>query len=123
MNIDAASSEKDFGLDASVSVNILDNDIRASIAEGMKVTTALNPNPPQDGRNAEAEKVSEDEPEAIQSTLGSVIVDATEIASSETKASAFATGSTTAVGASVAVNISLSDIKTKLGATAVPDSG
>ena len=54
-------------------------------------------------------------PSASRWACGGVVVDATEIGASETKASAFATGSTSAVGASVALNISLSDIKAKVG--------
>ena len=104
---------KDMGIDGSVAVNILDNDVRASIAAGTRVKTTATE------REMEAppeKEVADDEPEAIEITAGSVIVSATEISENETKASAFATGSTTAVGASVAVNISLSDVLAKLGA-------
>ena len=89
---------KDMGLDASVSINMLDNNIVAAIAEGTPViTTSTEEGDAGDGL----------EP-------GVLIVRATEEDATETKASAFATGSSTAVGASVAVNISLSDIQAKL---------
>ncbi|MBR6219246.1 MAG: hypothetical protein IKQ80_01635 [Clostridia bacterium] len=117
VNVDA-DSEKDVGLDASVSLNILDNDILASIAKYTVVKTTRDDSAVDDGEEDEDEEedeVGEDEPEPIKVGRGGVAVDATEIGASETKASAFATGSTTAVGASVALNISLSDIKAKVG--------
>ena len=117
VNVDE-DSEKDVGVDASVSLNILDNDIIASIAKYTVVKTTRDDSAGDDGEedeDEEEEEIGEDEPEPIKVGRGGVVVDATEIGASETKASAFATGSTSAVGASVALNISLSDIKAKVG--------
>ena len=117
VNVDE-DSEKDVGVDASVSLNILDNDIIASIAKYTVVKTTRDDSAGNDGEedeDEEEEEIGEDEPEPIKVGRGGVVVDATEIGASETKASAFATGSTSAVGASVALNISLSDIKAKVG--------
>ena len=117
VNVDE-DSEKDVGVDASVSLNILDNDIIASIAKYTVVKTTRDDSAGDDGEEDEDEEekeIGEDEPEPIKAGRGGVVVDATEIGASETKASAFATGSTSAVGASVALNISLSDIKAKVG--------
>ena len=111
---------KDFALDAAVSVNILDNDVRAAIAKGGQVTTTAKPDASDDAvapAKAEDEE-EEDLPEEIDVTKGALIVSATEVGASETKASAFAAGSTTAVGASVAVNVSLSDITAEMNAAA-----
>ena len=114
---------KDFALDAAVSVNILDNDVRAAIAKGGQVTTTAKPDASDDAvapakAEDEEEEEEEDLPEEIDVTKGALIVSATEVGASETKASAFAAGSTTAVGASVAVNVSLSDITAEMNAAA-----
>ena len=71
-----ADATKDFALDASVAINILDNNITAKIAEGMKVILS-----------------------------GDLSVNAKEDSETETTASAFSVGESTAVGASVALNI------------------
>ena len=118
------AGEKDIGVDASVAINILDNDIYAAVAEGTKVKTTAVPGVDDPDRNAgkkeqqEEEETEEDEPEDIEIHNGAVIVSATEVSANETKSSAYATGSTTSVGVSVAVNVSLSDIEAKLGSGA-----
>ena len=99
---------KDIGVDASIAINMLDNAIEASIAEGTPVTTTAT------GKGDEPA----DEGTEISVTPGALIVHAVETGANETKGSAFATGSATAVGASVAVNVSLSDIKASLGSGA-----
>ena len=110
-------SEKDTGVDASLSVFIVDNDVVASIAKGTNVTTTakadaeLKPsftvNKPKDGDSNDSE--------LVKVTSGAVVVQASESGKTMTKSSAFSTGSNTAVGASVAVNVALSDIKAEVG--------
>ena len=117
---------KDFALDAAVSLNILDNDVRAVIAEGGSITTTAVADDEETEDETEEdieeeeveEEKEEDAPEEIEVTPGSLVVSATEVGSNETKASAFSAGSATAVGASVAVNVSLSDIAATLDAAA-----
>ena len=133
-NQQEGAGEKDLGVDASVAINILDNDIYAGIAKGTGVKTTAIPGVNDPERHVKEEKKSlsektndqetanedtgEDEPKDIEIRNGAVIISATEVSENETKASAFATGSTTAVGASVAVNVSLSEIEAALGAGA-----
>ena len=105
-----SDAEKKTGLDASVTLNILDNDIRVEIAEGTKVRTTA-PASVQQG-------LLTDDKKKIQPILGGLIVSSEEESTSETMASAYATGATTAVGASVAVNVSHSNINTKVGSGA-----
>ena len=112
---------KDFSLDAAVSVNILDNDVKASIGDGIVKTTGSGHAETEEAEEAEEE--GEDEPEEIQVNAGDLIVSATEVAGNETKASAFAAGSSTAVGAAVAVNVSISEITAELNAAAQEIAG
>ena len=110
-------SEKDTGLDAAVSVFIVDNDVKAGIAGGTNVTTTAKNDAelkPSFSVNA-ANDGDDDKTEAVEVTSGAVVVQASESGRTETKASAFATGSNTAVGASVAVNVAISDIKAEVG--------
>ena len=81
-----ADANKDFALDASVALNILDTDVRSSVAAGMEITL----------------------------TAGDLTVTATENGETETTASAFSVGESTAVGASVALNIANSTVKAEL---------
>ena len=81
-----ADATKDFALDASVALNILDTDVRSSVAAGMEITL----------------------------TAGDLTVTATENGETETTASAFSVGESTAVGASVALNIANSTVKAEL---------
>ena len=120
VNQNNQDAEKDVGADASLAINILDNDIYAGIAEGTKVTTSLTTKTAGEERSSDKpeEKPKEDEPENITVTNGAVILSSTEVGKNETKASAFATGSTSSIGMSVALNISLSDIEAKLGSGA-----
>ena len=104
---------KDMAIDAAVSVNILDNDVKAIIAKGGTVKTTAEPQA-STGNKEEDEDKQEDLPEEIEVTSGSLILSAAEVARNEGRASAFATGSSTAVGASVAVNVSLSEITAAL---------
>ena len=84
---------KDVSVDASIALNILDNDVKASV-----------------GTMAE-----------VQS--GDLTVTAAESTVTETKASAFAVGSKTAVGATVAVNLSFSEVDSTLAKGANVSSG
>ena len=85
-----ADATKDFALDASVALNILDTGVRAEIAGGMYVNV----------------------------TEGDLKVTAEEEAETETTASAFSVGESTAVGAGVAVNIANSAADAKMLADA-----
>ena len=108
-------NEKDIGIDASVSVFIVDNNVTASIANGTKVTTTGDPEQNLKASwniNGDAgEKGSQRE----KLTSGGVVVQALESGKTETRASSFATGSTTVIGGAVAVNVALSEIKTHAG--------
>ena len=120
VNQDDQDAEKEIGIDASLAINILDNDIYAGITEGTKVTTKLTKKTPGEERPSDkpVQEPNEDEPENITVTNGAVIVSSTETGANETKASAFSTGSSSAVGMSVALNIALSDIEARLGSGA-----
>ena len=82
------------GYDVSVALDLMFNNINASIDEGSTVLTT--------GAD----------------TKGDLSVTAHETSSSDTRASAFATGSNTIVGASAAVNVSTSDIKAEMKSSA-----
>ena len=86
----AANTEnmKRFGVDASVALNILNNDVRASVGA------------------------------ASVDAGGDLKINAHEDSASQTTTSAFAVGGATAVGASVAVNLSSSDVNAALSGSA-----
>ena len=114
-------NEKDLGVDASVSVFILDNDVAASIAKGTKVTTTAATQDDQ-GKDVPLKaswnvdgSASNAGSKRTALTTGGVVVQAVEQGGTDTRANAFATGSTTAIGATVAVNVSLSDVKVDVG--------
>ena len=109
---EGTSSIKDSGLDVALSLNMLDNDIKATIAEGMRIVTTGTPETGEDG---EEEEVSEKD---LKASAGDLLIHATEYSENETRASAFATGDNSAIGASVAANISLSDVNAELGSDA-----
>ena len=95
---------KDFAFDASVALNILDNEILAQVAKTAKVETT--------GYIA----VEEDEagnPVKVPKA-GDLNVTANETAVDTVAASAFSAGGSTAVGASVAINISNSKAQAML---------
>ena len=77
---------KDISVDATVALNILDNDILAKVSENASVRT----------------------------TEGDLNVSASEDSNTETTASAFSVGEATAVGASVALNIANSGVKASM---------
>ncbi|MBR3018685.1 MAG: hypothetical protein IKH57_16665 [Clostridia bacterium] len=81
---------KKTAVDASVALNILDNDIKAAIAAGMTVSTRQ----------------------------GDLTVSAAEISVTATTASAFSVGDRTAVGATAAVNIANTAVKAEILADA-----
>ena len=114
-------NEKDLGVDASVSVFILDNDVIASIAKGTKVTTTAATQD-EEGKEVPLEaswKVNGSAGKAGSKrtalTTGGLVVQALEQGGTDTRANAFATGSTTAIGATVAVNVALSAVKVNVG--------
>ena len=109
---EGTSSVKDAGLDVALSLNMLDNDITAKIAEGMRIVTTGTPETGEDG---EEEEVAEKD---LKASTGDLLIHATEYSENETRASAFATGNNSAIGASVAANISLSDVNAELGSDA-----
>ena len=104
---------KDFSLDASVSVSMMDNTVIAAIAKGTKVTTTKKPSEEPEEAGSGDEEIRRE-----PVTDGAVIVTAYETGTGETKASAFAAGDKTSVGASVAVNLSASQIVARLGSGA-----
>ncbi|MCR4711379.1 MAG: hypothetical protein K5707_03690, partial [Clostridia bacterium] len=119
------ASPKDKSYDFSVSLNILDNDIFAGVAKGTKVTVTGAaggkeevPTGTEEGGEEKEEELGEDEPEEIEAKKGDIVISATEVSANETRANAFATGKNSGVGASVAVNVSLSDITATLGSGA-----
>ncbi len=91
---------KDFALDAAVSLNILDNHIKAEIGQGTTVKTTGY------------------EPEAGAEKTGDLSVTANEKAATETVSSSFAVGGDTAIGASVAVNIASTTVNANLASGA-----
>ena len=93
------SATKDFALDASIALNILDNDVYAGIDGGKLTTTGYT-----DAANNNA------------AVAGDVVIASDEQSHTQTNASAFAVGSSTAVGASAAVNVALTDVKAGLSA-------
>ncbi len=86
------TNTKGFSLDASVALNILDNDIKAIVKKGTRIVTS--------GYGEGDEKKE-----------GNLTVTAKEDAKTETNSSSFAVGGSTAVGASVAVNIASSAVR------------
>ena len=102
---------KDYGLDASVSVSMIDNTVSAAIAGKTKVSATKEPS-----GEAEEEQSEDEEIRREQVTDGALIVTAYETGAGETKASAFAAGDRTSVGASAAVNLSTSRINAMLEA-------
>ena len=116
-------NEKETGADAAVAVEMLDNNITAEIAEGTAVTTTAEPGEDDPAISIEESDEDEDEGEddddvSYVLTPGALIIHATESAATDMRSSSFATGSTTAVGVTVAVNIALSDVRAKLGSGA-----
>ena len=88
-------STKDFSLDASVALNILDTAVLAGVNSGTSVKTTGY------GAGEEAKD-------------GDLRVSASENAVTETHSSSFAVGGSTAVGASVAINIASSAVNAQL---------
>ncbi|MBQ8963249.1 MAG: hypothetical protein IJ089_05575 [Clostridia bacterium] len=86
---------KDFAFDASVALNILDNEILSRVAKAAKVETTGYTAIEMDGEDNRIEI-----PKA-----GDLKVTASETAVDTVVASAFSAGTSTAVGASVAINI------------------
>ncbi len=109
---DDDSDAKDIAVDASIAVNALDTRVRAILASGATVETTDD-----SGEAIETEKNDDGEDEATFSA-GDMRVTATEEAETENKASSFATGNNTAVGASVAVNVASSDIRAEVNGDA-----
>ncbi|MBR3018477.1 MAG: hypothetical protein IKH57_15605 [Clostridia bacterium] len=94
---------KKYSVDASVALNILDNDIKASVADSSLTTNGYG--------------------EGEEKKDGNLTVTAKENSKTETAASAFAVGGKTAVGASVAVNVSLTAVNAEmLGSATVAGS-
>ncbi|MBR1559442.1 MAG: hypothetical protein IJ646_04290 [Clostridia bacterium] len=87
---------KDFAFDASVALNILDNDIVAQVARTAKVETT----------GYTATEMDEAGKEIRVPKAGDLKVTASETAVDNIAASAFSAGGSTAVGASVAINLS-----------------
>ena len=90
------SATKDFALDASVALNVLDNDISAAINGKSKTT-----------ETAEGDAAKLDD----EHNVGDFRVISSENAITDTHASSFATGNSTAIGAAVAINIASSAVK------------
>ena len=88
---------KDFSLDASVALNVLDNDISAAINGKSKTT-----------ETAEGDEAKIDD----EHNVGDYRVISSENAVTDTHASSYATGNSTAIGAAVAINIASSDVRT-----------
>jgi len=97
---------KDIALDASAAVGLVYNTVKAYVEGGAKITTTgldtvnLDKAEYEDGDPAAAENA-----DYVNFYLGAKLTDTTL-----TKASGFAVGSSTAIGAAVAVNISYSDV-------------
>ena len=94
---------KDVSVDASIALNILDNDIKAGISAGTVITTT--------GYTA-------GEGDSQETKDGDLSVTAKEESVTETTASAFAVGGKTAVGASVAVNIAITEVTAEMNGKA-----
>ena len=115
---------KDKGTDVSIAFNMLDNHVNAEVAEGALIkTTATGDATEASGETGDTEEDEEDDEHEqndieIGKTAGALIIRSHETSENETKASAFATGSTSAIGASVAVNVSKSDIRTDMAGEA-----
>ena len=105
-----ANAIKKTAVDASVALNILDNDIVAQVAKTAKVTTT-----------GYTDVETDDEGNVVSTTpvAGDLKVAANETAVDTAVASAFSAGGSTAVGASVAINIASSKARALLegGAT------
>ncbi len=106
------SGAKDIAVDASIAVNALDTRVKAILSKGATVETT-----DESGEAIETEENDDGEEEATFSK-GDLRVTATEEAETENKASSFATGNNTAVGASVAVNVASSDIRAEVNGDA-----
>ena len=105
---------KDIAIDASVALNILDNDIAARVNKAATVETTGYTKTEQD----------EEGNETSTPVAGDLKVTANETAIDTAVASAFSAGGSTAVGASVAINISNSKAQALLegGATVAGDA-
>ena len=114
---EGTSSVKDAGTDVSLSLNMLDNDIYARIAKNTKVVTNGTPG---DTEETEETEIKERD---LTASAGDLLIHATEFSKNEARASAFAAGSESAIGASVAANISRSSIDTELGGDAAVTGG
>ncbi|MBR2526896.1 MAG: hypothetical protein IKE58_00245 [Blautia sp.] len=107
----ADNPTKDFALDAAVALNILDNSIK--VEKGPEETA--NQTPKTSTSNPATAKVSGDSknPED-ELSFGDAKITATEKSVTNTKASAYAVGNETAVGAAVAINLASSDVDVAL---------
>ena len=94
---------KDVGVDASIALNILDNEIKAAISAGSDITTT---------------GYTTGEGDAQVTKDGDLTVTAKEDSTTETTSSAFAVGGKTAVGATVAVNIAITEVTAEMAGTA-----
>ena len=99
----ASAGVKDIGVDAAVAVNALDTAIKAAAEKGT-IRTAGYQDKDADGKRTEVS--------------GDLTLHATEKGKTENNASGYATGSNTAVGAAVAVNVASSGIRAVMDADA-----
>ena len=114
-----SNDTKDAGTDVALSLNMLDNDIVARIAKDTAVKITGTPAEEEEEKEEDGEEEEEEIAERdIAAQTGDLLIHATEYSANETKASAFATGSTSAIGASVSVNISESGVEATLGGNA-----
>ena len=93
-----SQTAKDVSLDASVAVTVVKDTVEAQIGRGAKVTVT--------GKDEIAV-----DPEDPDTKFVSFILSAYQEGNAVTKASSFAAGKSTAVGASVTINITSSDVK------------
>ena len=132
-----SSKPKDISLDASVALNILDNTVTAKVAQTAQVVTtgadvlALpadvkkssesgNQEGSQDTATGEDAAAGEEEDNSLKYNF---LVLSRENAASQVKASGFSMGSSTAVGAAVALNIVNSDVKASFEGTGDVNGG
>ena len=97
------TGNKDFALDASVALNVLDNHITAGVLNANTVKANGQGTFDKDGKRT--------------GNAGTLTIAANEKSVTDTFSSAYATGSSTAVGATVALNIASSSVDAKLNAS------
>jgi hypothetical protein len=100
-----AGKAKDISVDASVAVGLVYNTVRAYVKSGARITTTGG-----NTINVNETKYDTDEETAANAELVNFYLHAKQVGDTLTRASGFAVGNSTAVGAAVTVNIAYSDV-------------